>query len=376
MGRIQQIVVLVVLVCLAGVSVFLIRTYDNAGEFTTLRPLFDGECQRLEGFFGVEDMVLDPETRIVYGAGENRRALRAGEPSRGAIYAIPLDEPARAEPLDLSDGAPDDFHPLGVDLHIDADGVRRLFVVNRADAGHRVDIFRLEGTRFSLERSIADPELHNANDVLALGPDRAYVTIDKRAETGSFGEIIEGALRRRNGRVLLVSPDEVTEVAAGLSYANGIALSEDGETLYVAETIARALRFYDRDVATDALSLRRTGILGTGVDNITIDEEGRLFIAAHPKLITFARGHAAHEGRIAPSQVIMVDPAAQEVDQVYLNLGEEISGSAVGLVDVEARRMLIGAIYEPHILSCALPEVWRHSEAYPASRPVNARPRD
>lgn len=374
-GNARTIVIVIVLLA-AAVSFFVVRTYDHAGEFTTLRPVFDGECLQLDGFVGVEDMVLDPQTRIVYGAGEDRRALRAGEPSRGAIYAIALDDPSGATPLDLSNGAPEEFHPLGVDLHIDADGERRLFVVNRAEAGHRLEIFQLVDDAWVLERSIVDPSLHNANDVVALGPDRAYVTIDKNAATGSFGEIIEGALRLRNGRIMLASVDGVTEVASGLTYANGIALSQDGATLYVAETVGRALRIYDRDADTNALSLRQRGFLGTGVDNITTDAQGRLFIAAHPKLITLSRGHAAHEGRPSPSQVIMVDPTAQEADQVYLNMGEEISGSSVAVVDVEARRMLIGAIYEPHVLACELPEVWRHSEAYPASRPVNARPRE
>ncbi len=369
MGGLARWAVILVVVLGAAISFVIFRTYQRAGEFTTLFPRFDGECSELAGFPGSEDMVLDPETRLVYVAGEDRRALRAGQASRGEVWAVPLDAPEEAEALDLTGGVPEDFHPLGVDLFIGDDGARRLFVVNRAEAGHRLEIFRVEEGGLVHERTIADAAMRNANDVAAISADTAYVSIDKNSPTGSFGEILEGALERRTGRIMLASPDGVELAADGLIYANGIVLSEDGETLYAAETVGRALAIYDRDPASNALSRRERAFLGTGVDNVTRDAEGRLFLAAHPQMLTLARGHARDASRTSPSQVIVVDPEERRIDQIYLSDGADISGSSVAIVDVEARRMLIGSIYEPHILSCSLPETWRHSEAYPAQRP-------
>ena len=254
---------------------------------------------------------------VLYAAGEDRRTKRAGGDTRGAVWALAWDDLDAASPDDLTDGEPADFHPLGVDLHIAQDGTRRLFVANRADAGHRLDIFRVTPAgRLDHERSFEDPALKNVNDVLALGTDRAYVTLDKNAPTGSLGEVIEGALERANGRVALISSDGVEIVADGLIYANGLGLTSDGETLIVAETVGRAITLYGRDPQTDALTRRERVLIGTGVDNITRDDSGRFFIAAHPKTLTFATSHARKAGKLSPSQVIVVDGVGrQDLDQ-------------------------------------------------------------
>ncbi|MCG8443297.1 MAG: SMP-30/gluconolactonase/LRE family protein [Caulobacterales bacterium] len=366
--------IVIVVIALALPSALAVRAANRAGEFTTLAPRFDGTCRRLDGFVGPEDLALDAERGLLYAAGEDRRALKAGAPTRGAIWALEMDALDAAEPVDLTGGTPADFHPLGIDLHIDAEGVRRLFVVNRASGGHRVELFRVtDAGDLAHERSFDDPALINPNDVAAAGPDRAYVTLDKKAPTASVGEVVEGLLERPNGKVLLVSPQGVRTVADGLIYANGLALIEEGAGLAVAETVRRAIALYDRDAGSGELTLRERVFLGTGADNITRDAAGRLFIAAHPKLLTFAMGHARTEDADAPSQVIVMDVAERRVDQLFLSSGVDISGASAAVVDVEARRMVMGSVYEPFLMACELPEVWRHSEAYPASRPVQRR---
>lgn len=346
-------------------SAMVLRAFSDAGEFTTLVPRFDGECVRLAGFVGAEDMTVDREARVVYAAGVDRRA----EGARGAVWALSLDEPEGAQPVDITKGAPADFSPHGLDFHRDGEGVPRLFVINHASGGDRIDVFRVDDGRLSLERSLSDPLLVHANEVLALGPAEAFVTLDSAA-SGGAGQVLEALLRRRTGQVVHIDASGARVVADGLAFANGLALSGDGGTLYVAETMGRSLALYRRDPATNTLAFDRREFIGTGVDNILRDESGLLWIGAHPKLVSFL-GHAGDADRRSPSQVIIIDPEAGEGDQVFLSDGTDVSGSSVAVADVAARRLLIGSVFEPFILSCRLPEVWRQSEVYPASRPLS-----
>lgn len=366
MGRIGTLVTIGAVLLLALVSYSGFRLWLRAGEATTLTARFDGACTKIAGFAGAEDLVLDRETGLVYGTSQDRR----NRGSRGFIWSLPLAAPETGAPSDLTRGSPDELVTHGLDLHVGGDGTRRILAINHAASGDRIEIWRLEGGALVHERALSDPLLVNANDLVALGPARAYVTLDKKAKTGSFDEVVEGAFEARTGKVLLIDADKGARVVAqGLQYANGIALSPDGKTAYVAETTGRSLVLYDRNPEDDGLMLRERVFLGTGVDNITVDAQGRVFIAAHPKLLTFAFGHAKSAEKLAPSQVLFIDPAKKAADQIYLSLGKDLSGSSTAVVDIEARRMLVGSVFEPHLLSCTLPEVWRHSIAYPAALP-------
>ena len=360
---------LLVLAVVALPSWFIFRTYIKAGEFTTLVPRFDGVCAPIEGLVGAEDILADREAGRAFAIGHDRRAYKAGEDVRGYVRAMAFPS-AELEPLaDMTRGKPAEFAPLGADLFIDEVGVRRLLVANRAAGQGSLEVFRVDGEGLTHELTLTDPLMINPNDVVALGPSKAYVTLDKKSKTGSIGEVIEGALERKTGKVLYIDQNGARVVAEGLVYANGIAMGQDAEFVYVAETVARAVSVFRRDTKTNDLKLADRVPVGTGVDNITVDAEGRLWIAAHPKLLTFV-GYAKSPEKTTPSQVILLDPKQKQGDQVYITNDGSFSGASVAVPDVEARRMVLGSVYNADSLACDLPEVWRHSESYPASRPI------
>jgi sugar lactone lactonase YvrE len=194
--------------------------------------------------------------------------------------------------------------------------------------------------------------LKNPNEVQALGPDRVLVTLDKEAKAGSLMEVAEGALERLTGKVLLLSPGEARIVADGLNMANGIALSPDGRTAYVAELVGRSLVLFDRDLATSRLTRRGTVPLGAAPDNLTVRPDGRVLIAGHPKLLTLALGYQKSEYRRSPSMVLVYDPATNNVRQVMSSDGSEIAASLVAVMDPLSRNVLIGSAFGPHVLQC------------------------
>jgi arylesterase/paraoxonase len=142
------------------------------------------------------------------------------------------------------------------------------------------------------------------------------------------------------------------EVAAGIGYANGINVSDDGKILYLCAVTEGALHIYNRDIASGKLKLRKKLDLGTGVDNIEIDSKGGLWIGAHPQLLKFVQ-HAQDPTKISPSQALHLIPQADgsyDINEIYLNRGEEVSASSVAAV--YKNRMLIGAVFDPKFLDC------------------------
>jgi sugar lactone lactonase YvrE len=110
------------------------------------------------------------------------------------------------------------------------------------------------------------------NDIVVDGRGNAYVNcVNFEFPGGQF----------RPGFVLLVTPDgQVTQVADGLAFPNGMAITADNQVLVVAESYAEQLTAYD--IADDGtLSGRRVwaGTPGDHPDGICIDAEGAVWYA-------------------------------------------------------------------------------------------------
>jgi arylesterase/paraoxonase len=145
------------------------------------------------------------------------------------------------------------------------------------------------------------------------------------------------------------------EVANNLVFANGIALSPDGNHLYVAETTARRLQTFARDTFSGRLTPENTFALPSGPDNIDVDVNGELWIATHTKLFGVV-AYAKDPSKPSPSEIyrVGVDKSIpRSVTPVYANLGQEIGAASVGTS--ADGHLFIGSIFDPKILDCRLP---------------------
>jgi arylesterase/paraoxonase len=170
----------------------LIRLKTRLGDFTSLKPHFEGACARAAGLAGAEDMAVDRAARRVWVSSADWR--QSG--GRGAIYLMPLDgfqsAPMR---IDVTLGQPRDFHPHGISLWTGPDGRQTLFAINHpaksqiGGAGSRIEIFDVDASGLLKHRlSVPANAYPRLNDVAGVGPDAFYATVESVHARGSWME--------------------------------------------------------------------------------------------------------------------------------------------------------------------------------------------
>jgi len=146
----------------------------------------------------------------------------------------------------------------------------RLLVVAMQDRS----VLRLDADGvLRVHADLAGVATFHCNDMVVDGRGNAYV--------GNVGSDYEPGVRRRPADLALVLPDGTASVVAtGLGFPNGSAVTPDGRTLIVAETMGRRLVGFDiHDDGT--LGVGRTWAdLGRGLpDGIALDAEGAVWYA-------------------------------------------------------------------------------------------------
>lgn len=342
----------------------LVRVKARMGDFTTLKPHFEGACVRALNLPGAEDMAIDRKARRVWVSSDDRR--KPG--GRGAIYLMPLDgfqsAPMR---IDVTLGQPKDFHPHGISLWTGPFGEQTLFAVNHPrGGGSRIEIFDVDASGLLKHRSsIPAAAYPRLNDVAGAGPDAFYATVESVHKLGSWRERVLLLTREESGSIVFWSAGKYWRVATGLNFANSVALTPDGATLYATGTFGKDLRIYNRDPDTSALKLREVVYLGSAPDNIDIAANGDIWIAAHPKLSDLL-AHMSNAKARAPSQVLIVarDPSGQggDVHQILLSNGQDLSAATIALSDGD--RLILSGAFDDHALVCVAPQESRRTVSY------------
>ncbi len=80
-----------------------------------------------------------------------------------------------------------------------------------------------------------------------------------------------------------------------------------------------------------------------------MDANGIFWMGAHPKMLAFSK-NARDPANLSPSQVLTLDPSTGVFEEPFLSLGDDLSTSSVAAV--YGRWMLIGSVFEEHVLLC------------------------
>jgi arylesterase/paraoxonase len=311
---------------------------------STPEPTDNSACTAIEIAPGTEDVTFDPVSGLVFVSADDRRA--AGMSPGNGIWVF---EPDAPESLRLvSADAPADFRPHGISLYRDED-VARLFVVSHPASGSQVLIFNIgEDGTLAHVRTVTDPAIFSPNDVAATGPDSFYVTNSSRLGDNPGG-VLEALLGLPIVNVVHFDGETAKQVAGGLVYGNGIAMSEDGSRVYAANFIAQRIDVFERDPVTNALHKIDTFRAPFGLDNIELDEAGDLWVAGNTEVFSFLAHQSDPEDR-APSFAVRFDHSTGNWEPVFYSGGELIDSASA--ITPLPDRFLIGAVFDSHVLSC------------------------
>ena len=236
------------------------------------------------------------------------------------------------------------FRPHGIDVKLRPDGRTELYVVNHG--GHEsVEVFEvhLDADRPSLKwiGGVRLPGNTAGNDVAAV--DDGFVVSTTGDPEGRGAVSVEQAMAGADtGGVLEWSPDRGWAALPGtqINTANGVAVSPDGQWLYIGGWNSRCLRKVRRGSTKPEPTTVNVSIM---VDNLTWSASGRLLAAGTygTTMQEFLEGHFSTNPRLGiPSRVISVDPESLAAEQL-IDYGPETFGAATTALQV-GREIWVG----------------------------------
>jgi arylesterase/paraoxonase len=340
---------LVILVLVIGF--FLVKTFYQAGQFKTIDNHFNGTVTNTyRNMPGPEDMQLDYFSGNLFISAATRRPTKNNnQNSRDGIYLLNIQDDQI--PNLVPNNYPGEFHPHGISL-LRIDSALYVFAVNHNDKGDFVESFRYNNGSLVHLASYSSPKMCCPNDLIATDINKFYVTNDHGSKKGLM-RIIEDYLRVPRSTLLYFDGESFARAAGPFNYANGVNMSNDRKRLYLATTTGNSIISFD--VNDDGTVTRKnTTDLATGVDNIDVDEDGNLWIAAHPKLLDFVK-HAKDSTVYSPSQVFKLTPEDNynfTVEEIYLNDGSEISAASIAVFYKD--ELFVGVVLDYSMLRATL----------------------
>lgn len=320
-------------------------------------------CGYVWGPINAEDLAPVPRSPWVITSG-----MIGPGASIGRLYAIHCEDRSCNEilPYLLSHtldaarfGPQDDLDPLslephGIDVVLRPDGVPELYVVNHGSR-QSIEVFEilLDGQRPTLRwiGGVMLPGSTIGNDVAALAGGGFVVSTTGDID-GKLNVSLEQALAGEDtGGVLEWSSESGWSLLPGtqMNVANGVAVSKDGEWVYVSGTISRSIKKVSRGRASVECHVVQTDILA---DNLTWSPSGSLLVAGTfgVDLQEFMALHFNGNPRLPiPSRVLQIDPVDLKVE-VVVEYGPETFGAATTALNLGSE-IWIGAARD-HGLAC------------------------
>ncbi len=347
---------IVLIICVVWLIYSLIADVrEYSGENLEIALLHPTHCEQIGGMPASEDIVVMPDKKHAISVGGDRRLFRTSGTGSSRIWMFPLEDPTQS--IELKDPSISSLQGFGADVVEAPDGSMWLLIANRGGTQHSVYVYKLLGdypsVRLTFSHELSAPGFRNPNDLVAISPTRALVTLDKVAPAGSVLEVLEGAFRFPSGRLVEIGNGEIDELVSGFQSANGITRLEDG-TLVIGELVGRRISVLapiEQVKNKTRYTIQKRISLPFAVDNLSSLDNSNVLVTGHPKLLTLATKYQFNEKKYSPSQVASVDIRTGTVRTLYRDRGTSLSGSSVAVSD-EADGFIVGSAFGPNILHC------------------------
>jgi arylesterase/paraoxonase len=343
-------------VLLIGAAIFAVKALYDAGAFRTIQPHFGGKAVVVPGIMGPEDVEYSEKYKTLFISSDHRPEEPGQATPDGGIYAWGMEPGARPRLLVPLVKLDFEFHPHGIAIQDLPDGVR-IWAVSHRLAETTIEVFLWKSGSFTFERTLKDPLLMNANDLVAVDQTRFYTTHDHGSASPRLARL-EDYTRIGRGYITFFDGTHFTVKEDGIRFANGIVFSGDPakpETkLLVASMLGKAVQVYGRDVSTANLTLEHEIDLDSCPDNLSRDAAGDIWIGAHPKMLSLK---AMNEDRHKKSPAVVyrlshVLSASPQIEEVFVDDGSKLSAASVAFH--LGNRLIIGSVFDDHLLDCAL----------------------
>ncbi|KAM8982327.1 serum paraoxonase/lactonase 3 [Sarcophilus harrisii] len=319
-----------------------------------VHPVEPPNCHLVPGLDnGSEDIDILPSGLVFLSTGLKYPGMPSSAPDKpGAIFLMDLkEEEPRAWALPIRNSFDvQSLNPHGISAFVDKDSTVYLYVVNHPHKKSTVEVFRFEGDALFHLKTIRHELLFSVNDLVVLGPEEFYATNDHYF-TNEFLAQLELFLDLQWTNVIYYGPGQVKEVAAGLSFANGITISPDKKYIYVAAVTAHSIHVMKR-LDNENLTQEKVLHLGTLVDNLSVDPAtGDVWAGCHPngmKLLLYDPTDPPGSEVIRIQNILSPKPI---VTTVYANNGSVLQGSTVAAV--YNQKVLVGTLFH-RTLYCQL----------------------
>ncbi|XP_053395644.1 uncharacterized protein LOC123523548 [Mercenaria mercenaria] len=307
-----------------------------------------GPCQTVKDDGGSEDIVYIGDGIFLMSTGFEFGKLTGdviGLDINGSPKILTFnktDVPALEEPILAS--------PHGMTSWTDPNtGKIFLYVLTHPPSVDKIRVFKfLKPSVLKYLKTITDPSFTYMNDLVAVDVDKFYITkYTMYRDTRSIQ--MEHLSHLRQGKIFYYDGRRAREVSAGYFLPNGINISPDKKMIYMAEWGGQRLYGFKRESTNNLVKVWDMD-MGTGVDNIDVDENGDLWIGCHPitwKIADFFNLF----GATPPSQVIRVkirDHTVDDVEEIYRDDGQECSGSTVA--SYQRKKLVIGTVFQQTVV--------------------------
>jgi len=337
--RLMRAVILAWIVAGALILMALFKVIKAVGLLSFAGSVSPGACKPI-ALAGAGDMAFETKNNMLFIA-----AARDGAPAASdGIYAMtPGGTPAKLA------GTEADFHPSAVSVGYNIDGSPSLTAVNRRhDGSVAVEVYNVlydaKGATLAPQAAVQGQLAKRASGIAALGNGRFYLA--SNPTRSDFMAWADRWFLLSRADVLFFNGQLFRQAINGVSDPSAVAVSPDGQHVYVASRGERRLISLSRDIMGGTLTEQASISLPMRPERISVDASGAVWAAGPTRLPTMSP--ASTVVRI----VVGSDGKQVSQDTVYANDGQGLKAATAAVKT--PGHLFIGSSSDDKLLDCAV----------------------